>query len=44
MVVVVVVEVVGKVVVVVVVDFLQQGAWCLPGHVATGRAEHAAWL
>ena len=41
MVVVVVVEVVGKVV---VVDFLQQGAWCLPGHVATGRAEHAAWL
>ena len=43
MVVVVVVEVVGKVVVV-VVDVLHQGAWCQSGHVATGRAEHAAWL
>ena len=44
MVVLVVVEVVGKVVVVVLVDVLQQGSWCLSGHVATGRAEDAAWL
>ena len=41
MVVVVVVEVVGKVVV--VVDFLQR-TWHLPGQVATSWAEHAAWL
>jgi hypothetical protein len=25
-------------------DILQQRTWCLPGHVATGRTEHAAWL